>query len=57
MKGSPRSGLSEREATDLLGQFGYNELPSDDGGSFFRAAWEVVREPMILMLLAAAQST
>jgi P-type Ca2+ transporter type 2C len=51
--GSNRLGISEREATALLEQFGYNEIPSGERRSFIRAAWEVVREPMILMLLAA----
>jgi Ca2+-transporting ATPase len=48
-----RLGLSERDAAALLGRFGFNELPSRERRSFARAAWEVVREPMILMLLAA----
>jgi Ca2+-transporting ATPase len=51
--GPDRLGLSERDATALLGRFGYNELPAGEQRNFLRAAWEVVREPMILMLLAA----
>ena len=48
-----RLGLSEKDATALLEQVGYNELPSGSRPSILRAAFEVVREPMILMLLAA----
>jgi magnesium-transporting ATPase (P-type) len=51
--GPDRLGLSERDAKALLGRFGYNELPVSGRASVLRAAVEVVREPMILMLLAA----
>ena len=45
-------GLSESEATRLLDSIGYNELPSAKGRSIWATAWEVVREPMFLLLLA-----
>jgi len=46
-------GLSEREAAALLVQFGANELPAARRSGVLRTALDVVREPMILMLLAA----
>jgi Ca2+-transporting ATPase len=46
-------GLSEREAAALLVQFGANELPAARRSGLLRTALDVVREPMILMLLAA----
>ncbi len=48
-----RVGLSEKDAAALLDEVGYNELPSGKRRSIVRAAFDVVREPMILMLLAA----
>ncbi|MDQ5871242.1 MAG: cation-translocating P-type ATPase [Acidobacteriota bacterium] len=47
------TGLSADEAAARLAQVGYNELPSGGRRGIFRAALEVVREPMILLLLAA----
>jgi P-type Ca2+ transporter type 2C len=47
------TGLSEREAAALLLQTGFNELPAARRSGLLRAALDVVREPMILMLLAA----
>ena len=46
------SGLTEKEATLRLQQHGYNELPSTKSRSILATAWEVVREPMFLLLLA-----
>ena len=45
-------GLSEAEVAARLQQHGYNELPSSKGRSIFATAWDVVREPMFLLLLA-----
>ena len=45
-------GLSEAEVVVRLRQHGYNELPSSKGRSIFATAWDVVREPMFLLLLA-----
>jgi P-type Ca2+ transporter type 2C len=47
-------GLSEEVASARLRQEGYNELPSARRWSIFALAWDIVREPMILLLLAAA---
>jgi P-type Ca2+ transporter type 2C len=46
------AGLSEAEAAGRLQQHGYNELPSSKGRSILASAWDVVREPMFLLLLA-----
>src|SRR5664279_1178550 len=46
------TGLSEAEAACRLQQHGYNELPSSTGRSVLATAWNVVREPMFLLLLA-----
>lgn len=49
---SSLSGLSESEAASRLQQEGYNELPSSKSRSILATAWDVVREPMLLLLLA-----
>ena len=46
------TGLSEAEAARRLAQEGYNEIPSDGQRSVWAIAFEVVREPMFLMLVA-----
>ena len=46
------TGLSEAEAARRLREEGYNELPSSKQRSIFAIAWEVVREPMFLLLVA-----
>ena len=46
------TGLSEAEVAARMEQHGYNELPSSKGRSIFATAWDVVREPMFLLLLA-----
>jgi Ca2+-transporting ATPase len=46
------SGLSAADAALRIKQHGYNELPSSKGRSVFATAWDVVREPMFLLLLA-----
>lgn len=46
------TGLSEAEVASRLKQHGYNELPSSKGRNIFATAWDVVREPMFLLLLA-----
>jgi Ca2+-transporting ATPase len=45
-------GLTEQEALERLAQDGYNELPSAKKRTFLHILWEVVREPMFLMLIA-----
>ena len=49
---STLQGLSEKEATRRLETNGYNELPSAQPRTLFAIAYEVMREPMFLMLLA-----
>src|SRR5512145_2256733 len=45
-------GLTEQEARERLAIDGYNELPSAKKRTFFHILWEVLREPMFLMLIA-----
>ncbi len=45
-------GLSEAEAAERLRNEGYNELPSEKQRSIFSIAFEIIREPMFLMLVA-----
>ena len=46
------TGLTASEATRRLQRYGYNELPSSQSRSLLATAWDVVREPMFLLLLA-----
>ena len=46
-------GLTQQQAAARLGAEGPNELPSAKPRSFLAIAWEVLREPMILLLVAA----
>ena len=45
-------GLTEQEALERLAQDGFNELPAAKKRTFFHILFEVVREPMFLMLIA-----
>ena len=45
-------GLTEQEALERLAQDGYNELPSSKKRTIFHIMWDVIREPMFLMLIA-----
>jgi P-type Ca2+ transporter type 2C len=45
-------GLSEIDARARLARYGFNELPASKPRSILRIAFEVVREPMLLLLLA-----
>jgi len=47
------TGLTELEASLRLAQSGPNELPSPEDRGILAIAWEVVREPMFLLLVAA----
>ncbi|OPX77324.1 MAG: putative copper-exporting P-type ATPase A [Methanosaeta sp. PtaB.Bin039] len=49
---SERSGLTREEARSRLWSHGYNELPSADKKGILDQAKDVVREPMLLLLLA-----
>ncbi len=45
------SGLSEAEAAQRLKTEGYNEIPSTKRRSIYAIAFEVIREPMFLLLI------
>jgi Ca2+-transporting ATPase len=45
-------GLSEQEATARLAKEGYNELPSTGRRGIVKIAFEIVREPMFVLLIA-----
>ena len=47
------TGLSSTEALERLARFGPNALPSEAPKSLGRVALEVIREPMLLLLIAA----
>jgi Ca2+-transporting ATPase len=47
------SGLSEAEAAARLQAEGPNELPTAKPRGVFATAWDIVREPMILLLVGA----
>jgi len=47
------TGLSEAEAAKRLHEEGYNELPSSKRRNILAIAFEVIREPMFLLLVAA----
>ncbi len=49
---TPLQGLTEQEARERLAQDGYNELPAAKKRTFLHTLWEIVREPMFLMLIA-----
>ncbi len=46
-------GLSEQEALEKQHQYGVNELPSAKPRNFFSLAFQVIREPMFILLLVA----
>ena len=46
-------GLSEKEASNRLAREGFNEIPSAKRRSFLAIAFGVVREPMLLLLVAS----
>jgi magnesium-transporting ATPase (P-type) len=47
----PMTGLSDSEAQARLAREGYNELPRGDRRTAFRIVLEVLREPMLALLL------
>lgn len=47
----PLIGLSEADVASRLRQHGYNELPSSRSRNVLATAWDVVQEPMFLLLL------
>ncbi|MGZ4804504.1 MAG: HAD-IC family P-type ATPase, partial [Acidimicrobiia bacterium] len=46
-------GISSQEAAQRLATDGPNELPSSKKRNLLRQAWDVVRQPMLLLLLGA----
>jgi Ca2+-transporting ATPase len=44
-------GLSEEEAAKRLARYGFNELPSAQSRNLWRIAVDVLREPMLLLLV------
>ncbi|MGO3933590.1 cation-translocating P-type ATPase [Rhodopseudomonas pseudopalustris] len=48
---TPLTGLSQAEAIERLTNEGPNELPSPDRRTLFRIVFEVLREPMLALLL------
>ncbi len=51
-KSEDLKGLSQKEASEILKNEGYNELPSSKPKSIFKIAFGVVKEPMFLLLVA-----
>jgi Ca2+-transporting ATPase len=47
------TGISEEEAAEILKKEGYNELPSQKKQSIFSILLNVLKEPMLLLLLGA----
>jgi Ca2+-transporting ATPase len=47
------TGLSDEDVARILKVEGYNELPSQEKQSLFAILWNVLREPMLLLLLGA----
>jgi Ca2+-transporting ATPase len=54
MKINPKEikGLTEERAKELIASEGYNELPSSGRKNIFHIAFEVVKEPMFILLVA-----
>lgn len=51
---SSYEGLSEQAAIERLAQGGLNELPSKSSRNFLQTLFDVLREPMLLLLLGIA---
>jgi len=52
-RGLEERGLTDAEATRRLIADGPNELPQEQLRSVWRQAWDVIRQPMLLLLVAA----
>ena len=48
---SNASGLTEQEAAERLREEGYNDIPSTKRRSILAIAFELVRQPMFLLLV------
>lgn len=49
-----KESLSSTQAQELLLKYGYNELPSAKSKTIFKIAFEVIKEPMFLLLLSCS---
>ena len=47
------TGITSREAAERLAADGFNELPAAKKRNLLKQAWDVMREPMLLLLLGA----
>ncbi len=47
-------GLTEAEVQQRLKRRGYNELPSSKARGFWKMVWDIVKEPMFLLLIFGA---
>ncbi|MBU3676090.1 MAG: cation-translocating P-type ATPase [Chitinophagaceae bacterium] len=47
-------GLTQTEAQEKRKAFGFNELPQSKPKTFFRIFWDVLREPMFILLISCA---
>src|SRR6185437_2690892 len=54
---APAGGLSSAEAADRLARYGPNELPRARATPWWRLVADQLRDPLILVLLAAAALT
>jgi len=52
MDSAPVNGLSDKEVEARLKQFGYNELPAAKPKSVWRIVFDVIREPMLILLVS-----
>lgn len=52
MTAMEKKGLSQNEASERLKKSGYNELPSAKPKSVFRIILDVIREPMLILLIS-----
>lgn len=50
------AGLSEQDAASRLKQEGDNELPSTQSQSLWSIAWDMVQDPIFLLLVGGALS-
>lgn len=50
------AGLSEQDAASRLKQEGYNELSSTQSQSLWSIAWDMVQDPIFLLLVGGALS-
>lgn len=53
-QGKSREGLSTQQAQQRLREQGFNELPAAKPKSLWNIAWEVMREPMFLLLIGCS---